>query len=94
MTPARPEFYRGTARRHGPGVRAALAALRCYQAFLSPLMMGSCRFYPSCSQYAYEAIEVHGVATGAWLALKRLLRCHPFARGGVDAVPAKEGTRS
>jgi len=62
-------------------------AIRVYQAFLSPLLFSSCRYYPTCSQYAYDAIELHGAARGVWLALKRLLRCHPFSRGGFDPVP-------
>ncbi len=90
VAPACAGFSRRAPQRPGIGVRAALLALRFYQAFLSPLMIGSCRFYPSCSRYAYEAIGIHGVARGAWLALKRLLRCHPFARGGFDPVPAEE----
>jgi putative membrane protein insertion efficiency factor len=64
-----------------------LLAIRAYQASLSPLMSSPCKFYPSCSHYAYEAIEMHGARRGAWLALKRLLRCRPFSRGGVDFVP-------
>jgi putative membrane protein insertion efficiency factor len=68
--------------------RLALAAIRAYQAFLSPLMWSACRYYPTCSHYACEAIERHGLARGAWLGLKRLLRCHPFTRrGGYDPVP-------
>lgn len=61
--------------------------MRVYQAALSPLLGGACRFHPSCSQYAIEAIERHGAARGAWLALKRVLRCRPFAAGGYDPVP-------
>ena len=94
VTPGCPDFSGRALRRRGVGISAALLALRFYQAFLSPLMIGSCRFYPSCSRYAYEAIEVHGVAQGAWLALRRLLRCHPFTRGGFDPVPAEKGTRA
>jgi uncharacterized protein len=80
-------------RAHSAGVRAALFLLRAYQAFLSPLMIGSCRFYPSCSRYAYEAIEVHGMPRGIWMGMKRLLRCHPFTPGGFDPVPANKGTQ-
>ena len=70
------------------GVRAALFALNCYKAYLSVLFAGSCRFEPSCSRYAYEAIERFGVARGIWLGTKRLLRCHPFSRRfGYDPVP-------
>jgi uncharacterized protein len=69
-------------------VRLALFALRFYKAYLSLLVGGSCRFEPTCSRYAYEAIERFGVARGIWLALKRLARCHPFSgRFGFDPVP-------
>src|SRR5713101_2717042 len=72
------------------GVRMALFALRVYIAYLSVLFAGSCRFEPSCSQYAYEAIERFGVAHGVWLGSKRLLRCHPLSRKfGYDPVPEK-----
>jgi uncharacterized protein len=71
-------------------VRAALLALRFYKAYLSILFAGSCRFEPTCSRYAYEAIERFGVARGIWLGLKRLLRCHPLSRKfGYDSVPEK-----
>jgi len=71
-------------------VRVALLALRFYKAYLSILFAGSCRFEPTCSRYAYEAIERFGVARGVWLGLKRLLRCHPFSRKfGYDPVPEK-----
>ena len=69
-------------------VRAALLALRFYKAYLSILFAGSCRFEPTCSQYAYQAIERFGVMRGVWLGLKRLLRCHPLSRKfGYDPVP-------
>jgi len=71
-------------------VRIALLALRFYKTYLSILFAGSCRFTPTCSQYAYEAIERFGAARGVWLGLKRLLRCHPLSRKfGYDAVPEK-----
>ena len=70
------------------GVRFALVALRFYKAYLSLLVGGSCRFEPTCSIYAYEAVERFGVARGTWLTLKRLLRCHPLSRKfGYDPVP-------
>jgi hypothetical protein len=62
-------------------------ALRQYQRFISPLLPHSCRFIPTCSEYAMEAIERHGAVRGSWLALARLMRCHPFARAGYDPVP-------
>jgi len=69
-------------------VRAALIALiRGYQWFVSPLLGNHCRFYPSCSEYAREAIERHGVLRGVWLAIRRVARCHPWHPGGVDPVP-------
>jgi putative membrane protein insertion efficiency factor len=71
-------------------VRAALFALRLYKAYLSILFAGNCRFEPSCSRYAYEAIERFGVARGVWLGTKRLLRCQPLSRKfGYDPVPEK-----
>jgi putative membrane protein insertion efficiency factor len=61
--------------------------IRSYQLLVSPIVGNHCRFYPSCSQYAAEAIECHGPVRGGWLALKRLSRCHPWRAGGVDPVP-------
>ncbi|MGB7281985.1 MAG: membrane protein insertion efficiency factor YidD [Candidatus Acidiferrum sp.] len=71
-----------------PAVKAALAALRIYKVYLSAHMPGGCRFDPTCSVYAYQAIERFGVMRGTWLGLKRLLRCHPLSRRfGYDPVP-------
>jgi uncharacterized protein len=71
-------------------VGAALLALRFYKAYLSILFAGNCRFEPTCSRYAYEAIERFGVMRGIWLGLKRLLRCQPLSRKfGYDPVPEK-----
>lgn len=67
--------------------RAAVLTLRSYKAVISPLLPASCRFHPTCSDYAREAIERHGLALGSWLAVKRLARCHPFSPGGCDPVP-------
>jgi putative membrane protein insertion efficiency factor len=67
--------------------RALLFLVRVYQAFFSALMPSACKFYPSCSHYAAEALRIHGARRGSWLALRRLSRCHPFTRGGVDLVP-------
>ena len=72
------------------GVRVALLALKIYKTYLSILFAGSCRFEPTCSRYAYEAIERFGVARGVWLGLGRLPRCHPLSRKfGYDPVPEK-----
>ena len=68
--------------------RAILRLIRFYQASVSPLFPPRCRFIPSCSQYALEAVEKHGAVKGAWLAAKRFSRCHPFHKGGwYDPVP-------
>jgi putative membrane protein insertion efficiency factor len=69
------------------GARALLLLLRVYQTFFSALMPSACKFYPSCSHYAADAVTIHGARRGAWLAFRRVLRCHPFTRGGVDLVP-------
>jgi putative membrane protein insertion efficiency factor len=61
--------------------------IRGYQLAISPLLGPRCRFYPSCSHYALEAIEIHGAVRGTWLALKRIGRCHPWNEGGFDPVP-------
>jgi hypothetical protein len=61
--------------------------IRSYQLLLSPLLGSHCRFTPSCSHYAAEAIGKHGSAKGSWLAIWRILRCHPFCNGGYDPVP-------
>ncbi|CCD41065.1 Protein YidD [Candidatus Paraburkholderia kirkii UZHbot1] len=66
---------------------ALIALLRFYKLVVSPLLGNRCRFYPSCSDYAREAIQYHGAAHGTYLAVKRLCRCHPLSAGGVDLVP-------
>ena len=79
-----------TQTRQSASVRAALFALRFYKAYLSILFAGSCRYEPTCSRYAYEAIDRFGLIRGVWLGLKRLLRCHPLSRRfGYDPVPEK-----
>ena len=65
----------------------ALFCIRLYQWALSPFTGCSCRFYPTCSQYAYQAIETHGILKGGWLAAKRILKCNPWHPGGYDPVP-------
>lgn len=67
--------------------RVLVAFIRWYQRFVSPYMPPTCRFYPSCSTYAVEAITCHGPWKGSVLAVRRLLRCHPFHPGGYDPVP-------
>jgi uncharacterized protein len=64
--------------------------LTFYRRFISPLLGARCRFYPSCSAYALEAVQVHGALKGSWLAVRRLSRCHPFHAGGIDPVPGTE----
>lgn len=67
--------------------RCTVALLRGYKLFVSPLLPPACRFHPSCSVYTAEAVEVHGVARGLWLGVRRLARCHPWSAGGFDPVP-------
>lgn len=67
--------------------RGALALLRLYKILISPLFAGSCRFLPSCSDYAAEAVARFGVLRGSWLAARRLGRCHPLGAHGLDPVP-------
>ena len=64
-----------------------ILTVRGYQVMLSPLLPAVCRYYPSCSAYAIEALERHGAWRGGWLALRRIGRCHPFRSGGYDPVP-------
>jgi putative membrane protein insertion efficiency factor len=78
------------ARRSTPAAWWLLAFVRFYKIFLSPFLGGACKFYPSCSNYAYEAIARHGARRGIVLALKRLGRCRPFTQGGFDPVPDEE----
>ena len=67
--------------------RLLLLLVQVYRCCISPLLPPSCRYYPTCSAYAMEAIERYGARRGGWLALRRILRCHPFHRGGYDPVP-------
>ena len=73
--------------RRSAGVRVLTLLIRFYQLAISPVLPPSCRFYPSCSAYALEAVQVHGALRGSWLAARRLSRCHPFHAGGLDPVP-------
>ncbi|WP_250452760.1 membrane protein insertion efficiency factor YidD [Caballeronia sp. ATUFL_M2_KS44] len=70
---------------------ALIALLRFYKVAVSPLLGNRCRFCPSCSDYAREAIQYHGAARGTYLAARRLCRCHPFSAGGIDLVPPPAG---
>ena len=67
-----------------------ISLIRVYRYLLSPFLGPSCRYYPTCSQYALEAIETHGAIRGTWLALKRVSSCHPWHEGGYDPVPGTE----
>ncbi len=78
----------------GPASRAALILVRGYQKLISPLLRSNCRYYPTCSHYTYEAIEVHGALHGSWLGAKRMSRCHPFREGGFDPVPRSQRDRT
>ncbi|MFC5701082.1 membrane protein insertion efficiency factor YidD [Cohnella faecalis] len=71
--------------------RALQIPVRFYRRFVSPLKPPTCRFYPTCSEYAMEALEVHGALKGSYLAAVRICKCHPFHPGGVDHVPPKSG---
>lgn len=76
--------------------KLGIAAVWLYQATLGPWFGGRCRFYPSCSNYAMEALREHGLVRGSWLAMRRIGRCHPLHEGGVDLVPtkSKEGAQA
>jgi uncharacterized protein len=76
-----------------PGVRIALIVVRAYQLLLSPFAGGACRFEPSCSHYATEAIATHGAWRGLLLAARRVVRCHPFGAAGFDPVPPRTADR-
>jgi putative membrane protein insertion efficiency factor len=71
-------------------VAVLLRLLRAYQLMLSPFLGQNCRFYPTCSNYALEAIGIHGARAGFWMAVKRVCKCHPWHPGGVDLVPPKD----
>ncbi|GMV27177.1 MAG: hypothetical protein AMXMBFR58_32080 [Phycisphaerae bacterium] len=74
-------------RAYGWSVLPLVALVRAYQLTLSPLLGGQCRYVPTCSAYALDALRQHGPFRGTWMAARRILRCHPFARGGYDPVP-------
>jgi putative membrane protein insertion efficiency factor len=72
--------------------RLMIFLISCYKFLLSPFLGNHCRFYPSCSSYAQEAIATHGVIKGSYLAIRRLGRCHPWHEGGIDPVPTRNHT--
>jgi putative membrane protein insertion efficiency factor len=76
-----------------PAAHLALTLIRIYQLAFSPLFGGACRFVPSCSEYAREAVHTHGAARGLLLTVRRLSRCHPFGKAGLDQVPAAGKSR-
>lgn len=74
--------------------RVVAAPIVAYRRWISPALPPTCRFYPSCSEYALTAVAVHGPVRGIWLAIRRLARCHPFHSGGIDHVPPRVTTPS
>ncbi|MGH2807953.1 MAG: membrane protein insertion efficiency factor YidD [Actinomycetota bacterium] len=73
-----------------PVARVLTGVIAAYRRWISPLFGPRCRFHPTCSAYAAEAISTHGAARGSWLALRRIARCHPWNPGGVDPVPQRK----
>ena len=73
--------------------RILLGLIKAYRVLVSPLLGPRCRFYPTCSAYAAEAIDTHGALRGSWLAVKRVAKCHPWHPGGVDPVPPPTADR-
>lgn len=74
--------------------RLLILFIQAYRYLVSPWLGNHCRFYPSCSQYAMDAVHTHGALRGGWLSLRRLSRCHPWHAGGIDPVPPKELPKS
>jgi len=71
--------------------KALILPIRFYRRFISPALPNRCRFVPTCSEYAIEALETHGALKGSWLAIRRILKCQPFHPGGFDPVPPRKG---
>lgn len=86
---ANPMSASPSSQKRNVGRRLVQAPIHFYRKVISPLKPPTCRFYPTCSAYALEAVEVHGPAKGSWLALKRIGKCHPFHPGGYDPVPPR-----
>jgi putative membrane protein insertion efficiency factor len=78
-----------TVSRPTPAARVLMLFVTAYRRFLSPLIGQQCRFYPTCSAYSLEALQVHGAVRGTWLTVRRIGRCHPFNPGGHDPVPPR-----
>ena len=72
---------------HSVAVLVVVFAMRCYQAMVRPFLLGSCKFYPTCSEYGIQALQLHGLWRGSILTFRRIGRCHPFTSGGIDPVP-------
>lgn len=71
-------------------IRILIFLIKFYQKYISTLLGPNCRFYPTCSQYTLEALQTYGILKGGYLSIKRILRCHPFSKGGYDPVPPKK----
>ena len=84
-------LYRGWRQVDRRLIALSVLLLNAYRVVLGPLFAGACRFHPSCSRYAEEAVTRHGIIRGGWLTLMRLCRCHPFHAGGIDPVPPAGG---
>ncbi len=70
-----------------------IGLLKAYRAVISPLYGDVCKFHPTCSAYALEAVQLHGAIKGSWLTVRRLVRCHPWSLGGIDPVPATDAQK-
>lgn len=81
-------------RRHNKAQWLLIFLIRFYQSYLRLHLFGRCRYWPTCSEYGIACLETHGTIKGGWLTFKRILRCHPFCRGGIDPVPPKKHEES
>lgn len=89
-----PEPKVASAERIGIAVRLCLVLITLYQGLVRPLLVGSCKFCPTCSEYAATALKTHGLLRGGRLGLRRILRCHPFSPGGIDPVPKRPASQA